>query len=412
MLSSNVSTEEALALVLEKTPELKEREELPLTEALHRVLAEDILARVSHPEVANSAIDGYAARAADTQGASPDHPVRLRVIGEAPAGKPFPGRLGPGEAVAIYTGAPLPEGADAVVAVEDTRREGETVLLFTPASPKDIRPAGDDYRKGEVVLKKGTFLTPGRIGLAAGAGHPRLPVVRKPRVAILSTGDEVAEPGEPLPPGGVYNSNSYAVAGLVTEAGGEPVLLGRVPDDRAALKEKLTAGGYDLVVTTGGVSMGEYDLVRKLLEEEGEIYFWKILQRPGGPPIFARFADTLVFGLPGNPVSAMVVFFLYVRPMLFRMLGRSDPPYRRVQAVAADPFKGAGVKTAFRRAVLEYNPEVFGGFVAHTTGNQSSGVLKSMAQANALVVVPPETRVAPGDEVETIVLRPEELGAL
>ena len=410
-MRESVTVEEALALVLEKTPEIQEREVLPLTEALHRVLAEDVLARVSHPEVANSAIDGYAARAADTQGASPDRPVRLRVIGEAPAGKPFPGRIGPGEAVAIYTGAPLPEGADAVVAVEDTRREGDTVLLFAPASPKDIRPAGDDYRKGEVVLKKGALLTPGRVGIAAGAGHPRLTVVRRPRVAILSTGDEVAEPGEPLPPGGVYNSNSYAVAGLVAEAGGEPVLLGRVPDDRAALREKLTAGGYDLVVTTGGVSMGEYDLVRKLLEEEGEIYFWKILQRPGGPPVFARLGRTLVFGLPGNPVSAMVVFFLYVRPMLFRMLGRSDPPYRRVQAVAADPFKGAGVKTAFRRAVLEYDPEVFGGFVAHTTGNQSSGVLKSMALANALVVVPPETRVAPGDEVEAIVLRPEELGA-
>ena len=410
-MRESVSVEEALALVLEKTPVIGEREERPLVEALHRVLAEDLRARVSHPEVDNSAIDGYAARAADTQGASPDRPVRLRVIGEAPAGKPFPGRLGPGEAVAIYTGAPLPEGADAVVAVEDTRREGETVLLFAPASPKDIRPAGDDYRKGEVVLRKGTFLTPGRIGLAAGAGHPRLPVVRKPRVAILSTGDEVAEPGEPLPPGGVYNSNSYAVAGLVAEAGGEPMLLGRVPDQREALKERLTAGRPDLVVTTGGVSMGEYDLVRKVLEDEGEVYFWKILQRPGGPPVFARLDDTLVFGLPGNPVSAMVVFFLYVRPMLFQMLGRSDPPYRRVRAVAADPFKGAGVKTAFRRAVLAYDPEVFGGFVAHTTGNQSSGVLKSMALANALVVVPPETRIAPGDEVEAIVLRPEELGA-
>ena len=156
--------------------------------------------------------------------------------------------------------------------------------------------------------------------------------------------------------------------------------------------------------------MGEYDLVRKLLEEEGEVYFWKIKQRPGGPPVFARFGKTLVFGLPGNPVSAMVVFFLYVRPMLFKMLGRTDPPYRRVQAVAADPFKGAGVKTAYRRAVLEYDPEVFGGFIARTTGNQSSGVLRSMALANALVVVPPETRVAPGDEVEAIVLRPEELG--
>ncbi len=409
-MRESVTVEEALALIEEKTPVLAEAEEVGLADALHRVLAEDVVARVSHPEVDNSAIDGYAARAADTVGASREHPVRLRVVGEAPAGKPYPGRVGPGEAVAIYTGAALPEGTDAVVAVEDTRREGDLVLLFAPASPKDIRPAGDDYKKGEVVLKKGTFLTPGRIGLAAGAGHARLKVARKPKVAILSTGDEVAEPGEPLPPGGVYNSNSYAVAGLVVEAGGTPVLLGRVPDEQDALREKLTAGGHDLVVTTGGVSMGAYDLVRKLLEDEGEVYFWKIKQRPGGPPVFARLGETLVFGLPGNPVSAMVVFFLYLRPMLFKMLGRTDPPYRRVQAIAADPFKGAGVKTAFRRAVLEYDPEVFGGFVAHTTGNQSSGVLKSMALANALVVVPPDSQVAPGDEVEAIVLRPEELG--
>jgi molybdopterin molybdotransferase len=409
-MRESVTVEEALALIEEKTPVLAEAEEVGLADALHRVLAEDVVALVSHPEVDNSAIDGYAARAADTVGASREHPVRLRVVGEAPAGKPYPGRVGPGEAVAIYTGAALPEGTDAVVAVEDTRREGDLVLLFAPASPKDIRPAGDDYKKGEVVLKKGTFLTPGRIGLAAGAGHARLKVARKPKVAILSTGDEVAEPGEPLPPGGVYNSNSYAVAGLVVEAGGTPVLLGRVPDEQDALREKLTAGGHDLVVTTGGVSMGAYDLVRKLLEDEGEVYFWKIKQRPGGPPVFARLGETLVFGLPGNPVSAMVVFFLYLRPMLFKMLGRTDPPYRRVQAIAADPFKGAGVKTAFRRAVLEYDPEVFGGFVAHTTGNQSSGVLKSMALANALVVVPPDSQVAPGAEVESIVLRPEELG--
>ncbi len=409
-MKTEIPVHEALAIVRQHAKPLAEKEQVPLARALGRVLAEDLPARCDHPDVANTAVDGYAVRAADTEGASPAHPVALRLVGESPAGRPFSGALGPGEAVAIFTGSPLPEGADAVVAVEHTRREGERVLIFKPGSAKDIRPKGDDFQKGEVLLQKGDLLTPGRIGLAAAMGHAEVPVVRKPRVGILSTGDEVVPPGEPLPPGGVYDSNSYAVAALVAGAGGEPVILGRAKDDRSELKAQLAAAGeLDLLLTSGGVSMGEYDLVRKLLEEEGEIYFWKILQRPGHPPIFGRYRNTLVFGLPGNPVSAMVVFFLYGRPMLFGMLGRNDPPYRRIRVRIEDFFKGAKGKVAFRRAALEYRPDV--GFVARSAGNQSSGAIRTMAEGHALVAVPPDRSLNPGDEAWAIPFDPEALGA-
>jgi molybdopterin molybdotransferase len=242
-MRTNLSVEEALSLVLEGARGELGVEELPLREAYGRVLAEDLASLVDHPDQDDTAIDGYACREADTLLASPERPVRLRVIGEAPAGKPFLGEVGQGEAVAVYTGAPIPRGADAVIRVEDTRREGEYVLLLAPASPKDIRPKGDDLRRGEVYLRRGDLLTPGRLGLAAAMGHPRVRVYRRPRVGILSTGDEVVEPGEPLPYGGVYNSNAYSLLGLVLEAGGEPVLLGKVPDSPEAVMAKTGGGG-------------------------------------------------------------------------------------------------------------------------------------------------------------------------
>ncbi len=408
-MRTEISVHEALAIVRSVALPIEEVERVPLAEAPDRVLAEDLAAQVDHPDVDNTAVDGYAVRAQDTAEASPEHPAVLRWAGESPAGKPFTKPLGPGEAVAVFTGSPIPPGADAVVAVEDTRREGDRVLVLRPASAKDIRPRGDDFTRGEILLRRGDILTPGRIGLAAAMGYAELPVVRRPRVGILSTGDEVATPGRPLPPGGVYDSNSYAVAALVAEAGGTPVLLGRAPDELGELKERITgAGPLDLLLTSGGVSMGQYDLVRRLLEEEGEILFWKIRQRPGHPPIFGRIGGTWVFGLPGNPVSAMVVFFLYGRPMLFSLLGRNDPPYRRLRARVQDFFKGAKGKVAFRRATLTYHPEE--GLVAKSAGNQSSGAIRTMAFGNALVIVPPDRHLEPGDEAWVIPFDPFALG--
>jgi len=396
----DLSVEEALELVLREARRQLPMEELPLREAFGRVLAEDLASLVDHPDQDDTAIDGYACREEDARGASPEHPVRLRVIGEAPAGRPFPREVGQGEAVAVYTGAPIPKGADAVVRVEDTRREGDFVLLFAPASPKDLRPQGGDLRRGEVYLRRGDLLTPGRLGLAAAMGHPRLRVYRRPRVGILSTGDEVVEPGEPLPFGGVYNANAYSLMGLVLEAGGEPVLLGKVPDrPEEVLKRLEGAGPLDLLLTSGGVSMGEYDVVRKVLEAKGEVVFWKVRQQPGGPLLFAKLQGLPVLGLPGNPVSSMVTFFLYGRPFLFRLLGRTDPPYGRMRARALTPFKGARGKTAFRRGVLLL-PEG----TVRTSGDQASFVLRSMAFANALVVLPPDQDAKEGEEVEVIPL--------
>ncbi|WP_018111712.1 gephyrin-like molybdotransferase Glp [Thermus igniterrae] len=400
-MRTNLSVEEALELVLAEARGELATEELPLAQALGRVLAEDLPSLVDHPDQDDTAIDGYACRQVDALSAGPESPVRLRVVGESPAGRPFPGEVGPGEAVAVFTGAPIPRGADAVVRVEDTRREGEYVLLFAPASPKDIRPKGDDLRRGEVYLRRGDLLTPGRLGLAAAMGHPRLRVFRRPRVGILSTGDEVVEPGEPLPYGGVYNSNAYSLLGLVWEAGGEPVLLGKVPDRPEALREVLAqAGPLDLLLTSGGVSMGAYDVVRQVLETEGQVVFWKVRQQPGGPLLMARLGDLPVLGLPGNPVSSMVTFFLYGRPFLFRLLGRTDPPYRSLRAKALTPFKGARGKRVYRRGVLSFE----GGLVVRSTGNQSSGVLRSMAFGNALVVLPPDGDVGTEEEVEVIPL--------
>ncbi|GAA6750759.1 molybdopterin molybdotransferase MoeA [Thermus antranikianii] len=400
-MRTGISVEEALELVLAEAKGELPVEEVPLKEAYGRVLAEDLVSLVNHPDQDDTAIDGYACREEDTLGASRENPVRLRVIGESPAGRPFAGRVGKGEAVAVYTGAPIPEGADAVIRVEDTRREGDYVLLFAPASPKDIRPQGDDLRKGEVYLRRGDLLTPGRLGLAAAMGYPRLKVFRRPRVGILSTGDEVVEPGEPLPFGGVYNSNAYSLLGLVKEAGGEPVLLGKVEDRPEKVLEKLEAAGpLDLLLTSGGVSMGEYDVVRKVLEAAGEVVFWKVKQQPGGPLLLARLGGLPILGLPGNPVSSMVTFFLYGRPFLFRLQRRTDPPYRSLEARVLTPFKGARGKKVFRRGVLSFEGEL----VVRTTGSQSSGVLRSMALGNALVVLPPDQDAREGERVEVIPL--------
>ncbi|AFV76767.1 molybdenum cofactor synthesis domain protein [Thermus oshimai JL-2] len=400
-MRTNLSVEEALELVLEEARFEPGKEVLPLPEAFGRVLAEDLVSLVDHPDQDDTAIDGYACREEDTLSASPENPVRLRVVGEAPAGKPFLGEVKRGEAVAVYTGAPIPKGANAVVRVEDTKREGEWVLLYAPASPKDIRPRGDDLKKGEVYLRRGDLLTPGRLALAAAMGHPRLPVFRRPRVGILSTGDEVVEPGEPLPFGGVYNSNAYGLLGLVREAGGEPVLLGKVPDDPKRLLAALEAAlPLDLLLTSGGVSMGAYDVVRRVLEEEGEVVFWKVRQQPGGPLLLARLRGVPVLGLPGNPVSSLVTFFLYGRPFLFRLLKRTEAPYGTLKARALTPFKGAKGKKVFRRGVLSFEE----GPVVRTTGNQSSGVLRSMAFGNALVVLPPDRDLEAGEEATVIPL--------
>ena len=401
-MRQNISVEEALEAALSLAHPITGTEELALFESYGRVLAQDLESKVNHPDADNTSLDGYACLEADTLSATPEHPVKLRLIGEAPAGKPFDGTVKPGEAVSVYTGAPIPKGADAVIRVEDTRREGGLVLLFAPASPKDIRHKSDDLKAGEVYLRRGDLLTPGRVALAAAMGYAKIPVLRKPRVGILSTGDEVMEPGEALPYGGVYNSNSYSLAGLVLEAGGEPVLLGKVTDQPEKVRHKLQqAAKLDLLLTSGGVSMGEYDVVRQLLEREGRIHFWKVKMQPGGPLLLAEWDGLPLFGLPGNPVSSMVTFFLFGRAFLFKLLSRTDAPYSAIHAIADTPFKPAPAKRVYRRAVLSYQPD---GYHVASTGNQSSGVLRSMAAGNALVVLEPGAAACSGEVVQVIPL--------
>ncbi|MDZ7703112.1 MAG: gephyrin-like molybdotransferase Glp [Trueperaceae bacterium] len=402
---TQLSVPEAIEIVRAEASRF-ESEEQPLLSAYGRVLAADLASQVDHPSCNNSALDGYACRAADTTHASEDNPVRLNVVGDVPAGSVFEGTINPGEAVGIYTGAPVPDDVDAIIAVEQTERDGDAVLIRRPASPNDIRPRGQDIRAGEIYLTEGTRLGPAQIGVAASMGYARLPVVRIPKIGILSTGDEVIEPGQPIRDGQVYNSNSYSVASLVRQAGAEPVILPRAVDDPAVLRDTLeNLGGVDLLVTSGGVSMGKYDFVRDLLFGEGEVLFWKVAIRPGGPALFGRWQGLPVFGLPGNPVSSMVVFMLITRAWIDKALGSASPlPYhRRIVATAACDFKGAGFKEAFRRSTVRLDSKT-GTYSVDTTGNQSSGVLTSMTQADGLAVVPPYQDVSAGDRIEVIVL--------
>lgn len=401
-MRQNLSVEEALEAILAQVGTYDQQETVGLEQGLGRVLAQDLVAKVSHPDQDDTSMDGYAVRHADTLGATSEHPVGLQVIGEAPAGKPFSGAVGPNQAVRIFTGAPIPLGANAVARVEDTRREGEKVWLLAPANPGDIRRSGDDFKQGQTLLQRGQALTAGRLGLAAAMGYPDLPVFCPPRVGVLTTGDEVVEPGQPLPFGGVYNANSYTVAALLRQAGAEPVMLGQVPDRLDSLRERLAlALPLHALVTSGGVSMGEYDLVRKLLEQEGHIHFWKVRLQPGGPLLFAEWNHTTVFGLPGNPVATMVTFFLFVRPFLFKLLGRTEAPYQTLSAVAQSRFGANPSKVAFRRGVLSQGPQ---GWQVHSTGNQSSGVLRSMAEGNALVRLEAAQNVEVGQKATVIPL--------
>lgn len=368
---------------------------LPLADALGAVLAQPLSALVSHPSATESALDGIACRLSDAADANAEAPVRLRVVGESRAGAPFGGVLGAGECTRIYTGAPLPAGADAICPVEQLveqmGEDGPDVLLLRPARAEDVRPEGGDFHAGEEVLSAGVRLTPARLALAAALGHAEVPV-RRWRVALLSTGDEVVAPGQPLLPGQVYDSNRVGLAALLREIGAEVLDLGHAPDSPADLRERLgAAGGADLLLTSGGVSMGRYDFMRDLLLGEGQVTFWKVRMRPGGPALCGRWGELPVFGLPGNPVSSLVVFSVLVRPVLSGV----SPTPRRVRA--ATPFPALPDKTAFWRGVLT-------GDEVREYPRQGSGVLRSLSEANALVVVPEGQSALAGDEVEVLEL--------
>lgn len=381
---------------------------IPLDDALDGVLAENVVSPLDIPAWTNSAMDGYAARGEDVRGASETTPVRLRVVEHLPAGH-FPTRvIGPGECARIFTGAPLPEGADSVIRQEDTDEGAQTVAIV---KDRDIgvnsRRIGEDIRKGSTVLTAGMELGPAQLGVLASLAVAHPLVYRRPRVAILGSGDEIVDvdqPEEILSGRKIASSNTHTLVALVRRAGGEPVNLGIAADSPDSLRAHLSrALDCDLLVTTAGISVGEHDFVRSVLEELGaELRFWRLRMRPGAPVGFGLLAGTPWIGLPGNPVSTMVTFELFVRPAIRKMMGQVLPFRRSAPVRLAEPISIKPRLQHFLRAIVTEGPA---GPEARLTGPQGSGILTSMARANALLVIPEGQFETPaGAMVQTLIL--------
>lgn len=396
---------EAQKIVLDATKPLG-LEKIGLLDALGRVLGEDIIASRDNPPWDNSAMDGFAVRWEDLK---QEHaiikPIVLKVIEDVPAGKVATKAVGPGQAIRIMTGAPIPKGANAVVKVEETEPAGDFVRIFKPVEPgANIRPQGEDVKKGDCIIAKGTQIRPAEAGMLAILAKSFVLVYQRPRVAILSTGDELADLDERFDEDKIINSNSYGIAAAVQEAGGIPILLGIAKDQPAALKEKIAHGlNADIVVLSGGVSMGDYDFTNAVFKELGaEMNFWKLAVRPGQPLAFGKIQGKLAFGLPGNPVSSMVTFEQLVRPTILKMAGHRSYGRPVVQAVFQEKFSKKADRRHFLRGILTRED---GMLKVRTTGDQGSGILTSMVKANCLIDVPEQVeRLNPGDIVTVQIL--------
>ena len=391
---------EALSLVLADAKPLP-AESAPVLDSLGRVLREDVKAARPIPPFDRSAMDGYAVRAADVAEASRERPVVLRVLEDVPAGSRPKKAVGPGQATRIMTGAPMPKGADAIVMVENTEAQAGSVKIFQPATAgQDVVRAGEDVEAGQVVIEPGAVIGPAEMGMLAALGKSRVKVSRRPRVAVISTGDELVEPGKPMRPGQVRDANGYSLTGLALAAGAEARFLGIARDTKANLLAKLRRGrGFEVVVLSGGVSVGDYDLVQDILLAEGvKKIFWQVAIKPGKPTFVGRTGRQYLFGLPGNPVSCMVTFSLFVRPLLDAMLGKRQIGLARGRARLAEAIQLRTGRRHFLRGVLTYlghEPTV------SVLRDQHAGVLRSMVEANVLVDVPGDVASLPsGAEVE------------
>ncbi len=371
-------------------------EVLPVTRALARVLAADVQAPFDVPPADNSAVDGYAVGSADIPASGTRE---LVVIGDLAAGAVFAGPLGPGQALRIMTGAPMPAGADTVYPQEIVERAGERVRVGALDKGVNVRMRGEDVEAGDVVIEHGTVLRPQEIGLVTSLGIWQLSVHRRPRVALLSTGDEVAEPGTPRRAGQIYDANRFALRGSIQQCGGDVLDLGIVPDEHAALTARLreAAAMADVVLTSGGVSVGAYDLVKTVLGELGTIDFWQVAMQPGRPLAFGRIGDTTFFGLPGNPVASLLAFMLFVRPALWKLAGRRRLLPASWHARTTEALRKRAGRREFKRGVLAYRN---GDWEVRTTGPQGSGILSSMVSGNCLIVLEEERGdVAAGERV-------------
>jgi molybdopterin molybdotransferase len=382
--------DEALARVLDGVAPLSV-ESADLLGAAGRVLAQDLAAGLTQPPFNASAMDGYAVRAVDVAAV----PAALRIIGESNAGGPYAGSVGPGEAARIFTGASVPQGADAVVIQEDTERSGDRLSVRETANRgANIRPAGGDFRKGDTLLRSGRLLDASAITLAAAGGHARLIVRRRPVVAILATGDELVEPGTLPGAGQIVSSNPYGLAALIAAFGGEPKLLGIAGDTLEDLQAKLaTAADADVLVTIGGASVGDRDLVKPALEARGmALDFWKVAVRPGKPMLFGRLGAQRVLGLPGNPLSCLIAARIFLVPLLYALLGRTDPPLREQTAVLAHPLEANGPRQHYMRATV--TPGAPGLLPVTALTTQDSAHMSALASADVLIVRPPNAPAA------------------
>ncbi len=408
----DLTVPEALALVLARFQPLA-AERVSLLDALGRVLAEPVVAHDSLPPFANSSMDGYALRAADVVAASAESPAKLRVVADIAAGQPSAVEVAPGTAARIMTGAPLPAGADAVVPVEDTDepwRDRERPLPEWVAVRRQVRTGdyvrypGEDIRAGQKVLATGHVLRPQELGVLASLGVAEVAVVRRPRVGVLATGDELVEVGAPLSPGKIRNSNGYAQAAQVRALGGEPVILGIARDREADVRTRLDEGvaaSVDLLISSAGVSVGAYDVVKAVLDEAGSVRFWRVRMRPGKPLAFGDYRGVPFLGLPGNPVSAMVSFEIFARPAILKMAGHSALGRPRVTVVVLEDLRSDG-RESYLRAVVTRDER---GYVAMTTGGQGSHMMTSLVLANALMIVPEGVSEVPaGTRLEALMI--------
>ncbi|MFN2271048.1 MAG: gephyrin-like molybdotransferase Glp [Anaerolineae bacterium] len=397
-----LSVEEALARIL-ATVHVLEAERVELLQAAGRVLAESVAADRDIPPLTNSAMDGYAVRGVDLE-AQPL--IRLQVIGEVAAGYVSDLVVEAGQAMRIMTGAPVPAGADTVVRFEDTESDDDAVVILNvPHSGANVRQAGEDVRAGQVVLEPGAVLRPQEIGMLAAVGCAAVAVVRRPRVAILATGDEVVPPDQPPGPGQIRDANSYTVAAQVQEAGGVPLLLGVACDREALVRQGMREAlerKADFVITSGGVSVGDFDLVKQVLAAEGKMHFWSLNMKPGRPLAFGVVDSIPLLGLPGNPVAAMISTELFARPALLKMQGFADWSRPTVRAHLAQPIARKDGRRHYLRVQLR---ETESGYEATLTGDQGSGILNSLIQADGLAIIPEDVdHLHVGTEVEVLPL--------
>lgn len=384
---NSMRVEQARQLIRQFLSPLSEIETIPLQQAYQRTLAADIQSPMNVPPHDYSAMDGYAARHADLQQA----PRQLKLVGSAFAGRPFTGQVGEGECVRIMTGALIPAGCDSVVMQEHVRVHGEQIEVGAGHKRgQNIRLVGEDIKQGSVVLARGRVLRGAEMGLLASLGFSTVKVFRKLRVAIFSTGDELRQPGEALATGQIYDSNRYSLIGLLTELGADIIDLGNIRDDKDAVRAALQNASTqaDVIITSGGVSVGEADFIKQLLAELGEVVFWKLAMKPGKPLAYGKVGKCHFFGLPGNPVAVMVTFLQFVSDALRVLMGQEPKPAFTFRATTTTPIRKAAGRTEFQRGVLSQDAD--GNWLVAATGDQGSGILSSMTRANCFIVLPME----------------------